>query len=52
MVTGDHLSTAIYVALQTGIVSKNELNNNYVAMTGKQFREAIGRYTKVWDEEN
>lgn len=35
MVTGDHLSTAIDVALKTGIVRKDELNNPHVAMTGK-----------------
>ena len=68
MVTGDHLSTAVHVAIQTGILRQDELeldksnkNNryekkekryrNYVAMTGKQFREAVGRYTIVWDDD-
>jgi len=45
MVTGDHLSTAIYVAKQTGIVREEELpdpkskknteESKYVAMTGE-----------------
>lgn len=51
MVTGDHLSTAIQVALKTGIVRSDELSIKRVAMTGKQFREEIGRYKKVWDED-
>ena len=39
MVTGDHLETAKYVALKTGIVSLDECNLEGIALTGDQFRE-------------
>lgn len=34
MVTGDHLETAKYVALKTGIVSLDECNLEGIALTG------------------
>jgi len=38
MITGDHIETAKYVALQAGILRREELENEGVAMTGDQFR--------------
>ena len=49
MVTGDHIETAKRVALKTGIVKSEELQLNGIAMTGEQFRDAIGEYSKIWD---
>lgn len=49
MVTGDHLETAKCVALRTGIISIDEHNLEGIAMTGEQFREAIGPYSKYYD---
>ena len=48
MVTGDHLDTAIAVATKVGIISHSETAAEF-AMTGEQFREAIGPYSKIWD---
>lgn len=48
MVTGDHLETAKSVAVRTGIIKQEELGLAGI-MTGEQFREAIGGYTKIWD---
>jgi magnesium-transporting ATPase (P-type) len=49
MVSGDHIDCAKIVALRTGIIRNEELQLNGVALTGEQFREAIGDYSKVWD---
>ena len=52
MVTGDHIDTAKYVALQTGVIKPDELNLEGCTMTGEQFRELVGQYTKIWDPIN
>jgi magnesium-transporting ATPase (P-type) len=49
MVTGDHIDTAKRVALNTGLVKPEELQLNGIAMTGDQFRDSIGEYSKIWD---
>jgi len=49
MVTGDHLETAKSVALSVGIIRRDELEHEGVAMTGEQFRSVIGNYSKIWD---
>jgi magnesium-transporting ATPase (P-type) len=48
MVTGDNLDTATAIALEAGILNKEEFNpdnlmphQKYACMTGKQFRELI-----------
>jgi len=48
MVTGDNLDTATAIALEAGILNKEEFdgdnllpNQQYACMTGKQFREMI-----------
>ena len=51
MCTGDNIDTATAISLNAGIISKEDLNQgvdeegkkkNYVCMTGKEFREAVG----------
>lgn len=50
MITGDHLSTAEAVAIKCGIVRRDELEHEGVAMTGEDFRREVGRYVKDWDK--
>ena len=38
LVTGDHIETAKYVALLSGIVSDTEVNQPGVCMTGEEFQ--------------
>lgn len=52
ILTGDHLDTAKFVGLRTGIIQADEVNLEGIALTGEQFREAIGGYDKVWDVKN
>ena len=49
MVTGDHIETAKSVALDVGIIKPEELQLEGIAMTGEQFRDAVGGYSKIWD---
>jgi len=53
MITGDHLETAKAVAVRAGIVSLNELKtaSDMCAMTGEEFRAAIGPYQRYWDDD-
>jgi magnesium-transporting ATPase (P-type) len=48
-VSGDHLECAKVVAVRAGIIRNEELQLNGIALTGEQFRGAIGDYTKIWD---
>jgi len=50
MITGDHMETALHVALAVGIITEEERNIKGIFMTGDQFRAAIGPYEKRWDE--
>ena len=52
MVTGDHIDTAKAVALRTGLVKQEELQLKGIAMSGDEFRDAIGGYNKIWDPTN
>jgi magnesium-transporting ATPase (P-type) len=49
--TGDHIETAKYVALECGIVQEDEVNKPGVCMTGDDFMEAIGGYNRIWDKQ-
>jgi len=49
MITGDHLETAKRVALKCGILRPDELEHEGVAMTGEEFRQQVGGYSKIWD---
>jgi len=50
MVTGDHIETAIAVAMRVGIISAEEKDIDGIALTGEVFRERIGEYETYWDE--
>ena len=49
MITGDHIDTAKKVAKSVGIIRADELEHEGVALTGEEFRNEIGGYTKIWD---
>ena len=51
MVTGDHIETARYVGIQSGIVTEQEVNEDGVVMTGEEFLNKIGHYERLWNEE-
>jgi magnesium-transporting ATPase (P-type) len=51
MVTGDHIETARYVAVQAGIISELDSKEDGVIMTGEDFMNAIGPYERLWNEE-
>jgi magnesium-transporting ATPase (P-type) len=48
MCTGDNIDTAIAISKNAGIVTEDQLEaSKYTAMTGKQFREAVGGLKQV-----
>jgi P-type Ca2+ transporter type 2B len=49
MVTGDNLDTAKAIAIEAGIVSSLEADQQYVCMEGKEFRELCGGMRKLED---
>jgi len=49
MVTGDNLDTAKAIAIEAGIVSALEADQQYVCMEGKEFREMCGGMRKLED---
>lgn len=52
LVSGDHLETCKAIALRAGIVKTlNELKTEGTALTGAEFREAIGPYERYTDHE-
>lgn len=51
MISGDHLETCKNVAVKAGIVKHNELNMENTALTGAEFRAAIGPFNKYFDKE-
>ena len=52
MVTGDNLDTAKAIAIEAGIVSAEQANEEYVCMEGKEFRELCGGLIKLDDLNN
>lgn len=53
MISGDHIDTCKQVALKAGIIKEDEMKLDEIAMTGDQFREAIGPYdANIWDPIN
>jgi magnesium-transporting ATPase (P-type) len=52
MVTGDNLDTAKAIAIEAGIVTKEEAEIEYVCMEGKAFRESCGGLVKMSDPDN
>jgi magnesium-transporting ATPase (P-type) len=51
MVTGDNLDTAKAIAIEAGLVSAAQANEQYVCMEGKEFRELCGGLVKLPDLE-
>lgn len=49
MVTGDNLDTAKAIALDAGIITKEEAELEYMCMDGKTFRETCGGLKKIND---
>jgi Ca2+ transporting ATPase len=49
MVTGDNLDTAKAIAMSAGILTLEDLSNDYACMTGKEFRESCGGLKKLED---
>ena len=49
MVSGDHIECSKAVAVKAGIIKSEELQLSGIALSGEQFREAIGDYVKIWD---
>ena len=49
MVTGDNLDTAKAIAIEAGIISAEEAEQEYVCMDGKTFRESCGGLVKMSD---
>lgn len=50
MVTGDNLDTAKAIAIEAGIVSREQANEEFVCMEGKDFREQCGGLKKLNDD--
>jgi len=49
MVTGDNIDTAKAISLDAGIIKADEVNKEYVCMTGAEFRELVGGLKKIED---
>lgn len=51
MVTGDNIDTATAIAIEAGILKKEDKDKQYVCMVGQQFREEIGGLKKLEDHD-
>ena len=49
MISGDHLDTCKAVASRAGIVTPEDLNLENTAITGEDFRKAVGPYQRYID---
>jgi len=47
MVTGDNVDTAKAIAIEAGILKKDQIGKKYSCMDGKTFREACGGLRKI-----
>lgn len=47
MVTGDNIDTAKAIAIEAGILTKDQIGKKYACMDGKTFREACGGLRKI-----
>jgi len=52
MVTGDHIETARFVGVESGILTKQESEDADIIMTGQDFMDKIGAYERSWNPEN
>lgn len=46
ILTGDHIETAKQVALRSGIIMQEDINQEGIAITGEDFHQTIGNITK------
>jgi P-type Ca2+ transporter type 2C len=51
MVTGDHIETAKKVAIDCGVITKEDAEDHGVVMTGEEFTNAIGPFERVWNDD-
>jgi P-type E1-E2 ATPase len=50
MISGDNIHTAVAVALECGIITKEEEGEKqHIVMEGEQFREMVGGTRKIVD---
>ena len=49
MVTGDNIDTAKAIAIEAGLITAEQANDQYVCMEGKEFRELCGGLVKLND---
>ena len=49
MVTGDNINTAKAIAIEAGIVTKEEAEQEFTCMEGKDFREEVGGLKRLED---
>jgi P-type Ca2+ transporter type 2B len=52
MVTGDNIETAKAIAIEAGLITRQEANQEYVCMEGRHFREIVGGLKKLEDPSN
>jgi magnesium-transporting ATPase (P-type) len=45
MISGDNLNTAIACAIKAGIISEEDVHEQFRCMTGEQFRQEVGAFT-------
>lgn len=51
MVTGDHIETAKWVGIQSGIITEADAKEDGVVITGEDFMNSIGPFERVWNED-
>ena len=51
MVTGDNIETARAIALNAGILTQDDMKNEFACMLGQQFWEYVGNLVQVKDEQ-
>lgn len=52
MVTGDNIDTATAIAIEAGLITREEAKLEFVCMEGKDFREHIGGFKVLNDDNN
>lgn len=50
MVTGDNIETAWAIALNAGILTPEDMKNEFSCMLGEKFWEYVGKIVQVKDE--
>lgn len=50
MVTGDHIETARWVGIQSGLITEQDAKEDGVVVTGEEFMNSIGPFERVWND--